>query len=142
MKSKVQYNKSDLVDHLGIWLWLENENGEIFMQFHNKFGCWTIPLEKSEPGEPLRDAIARAGMEELGIEITKWEIVHEQNDKYLREGKTIHVRGYLVKVIKYWGTVRNVEEDKHSEAGWKNKEFVSSLNNTTDATKALQMYLK
>jgi hypothetical protein len=35
-----------------------------------------------------------------------------------------------------------MEPDKHKETGWKTKEFVGSLEDTTDATKALQKYLK
>lgn len=111
------HNESDLIDHMGIWLFLENETGEILMQFHNKFGCWTIPLEKSDPEETLGDAIVRAGKEELDIEITDYEVIHSQEDKYLRDGVMVKVVGNLVKVNSYNGTPRNVESEKHSEFG-------------------------
>jgi hypothetical protein len=57
MNGDIQYNKRDLADHLGIWLFIEREDGCIYMQYHNKFGCWTVPLEKSEPGETLEEAL-------------------------------------------------------------------------------------
>ena len=141
MKEKPQYNESDLQDHLGVWLWIQNENEEILMQYHKKFGCWTIPLEKSDPGESLEDAILRAGKEELGIDITKYEVIHQQGNSYIRDGKEVNVIASLVKVGSYDGTPANMEPEKHTDFGWKSKEFILGLENSTDAVKALQGYI-
>lgn len=142
MEKKPVYNESDLKDHLGIWLWLENENGEIFMFYHKKFGCWTIPLEKSDPGETLNEAVLRTGNEELGINITNFAIVHTQENNYIRDGNKVKVEASLVKVLCYDNEIRNMEPDKHLDADWKNKEFILKLEDSTDAVKALQEYIK
>lgn len=142
MKKDPTYNESDLKDHMGIWLWIENSQGEILMQYHKKFGCWTIPLEKSDPGESLDDAISRTGIEELGINIGEYEIAHIQDDTYERNGNLVKVRGFLVNVKTYEGIPANKEPEKHTDFGWKSKEFLLDLNGSTDAVKALQEVIK
>ena len=117
MKKETSYNESDLKDHMGIWLWLENPDGEILMQYHKKFGCWTIPLEKSDPGETLEEAISRTGIEELGINISNYEIVHTQDNEYERRGQRVNVVGSLVKVVDFEGTPINKEPEKHTDFG-------------------------
>jgi isopentenyldiphosphate isomerase len=141
MNERPQYNESDLKDHLGIWLWIQNEREEILMQYHKKFGCWTIPLEKSDPGETLEEAIIRTGKEELGININKYEIVHQQENSYLRDGQNVNVRASLIKVNSFDGIPSNMEPEKHTDFGWKSIEFVQGLENSTDAVKALQKYI-
>jgi len=141
MNERPQYNETDLKDHLGIWLWIQNERGEILMQYHKKFGCWTIPLEKSDPGETLEEAIIRTGKEELGINISKYKIVHQQKNSYLRNGQNVNVRASLVKVNNFDGTPLNMEPEKHTDFGWKSVEFIRGLENSTDAVKALQKYI-
>jgi len=141
MNKEPQYNESDLKDHLGVWLWIQNNKGEILMQYHKKFGCWTIPLEKSDPGETLEEAIIRTGREELGIEINGYEIVHQQENSYLRDGQNVNVKASLIKVNTFDGTPSNMEPEKHTDFGWKSVEFVSELDNSTDAVKALQEYI-
>ncbi len=75
MNKNPQYNESDLKDHWGISLWIQNEKNEILMQYHKKFECWTIPVEKSEPEETLEETTIRTGQEELGIDIKEYEVV-------------------------------------------------------------------
>ncbi|HNR52979.1 MAG TPA: NUDIX hydrolase [Candidatus Dojkabacteria bacterium] len=142
MEKNPVYNEADLKDHLGIWLWLENEKGEILMFYHKKFGCWTIPLEKSDPGETLNEAILRTGTEELGIDIANYEIVHTQGNSYIRDGNRVNVEASLVKVLCYDNEITNMEPDKHLEVDWKSKEFILKLEDSTDAVKALQEYIK
>lgn len=141
MKEKPKYNESDLKNHLGVWLWIQNEQGEILMQYHKKFGCWTIPLEKSNPGETLEKAIIRAGKEELGIDINEYEIVHQQENSYLRDGQDVNVRASLIRVNTFDGTPSNMEPEKHTDFGWKSIEFVRRLDNSIDAVKALQKHI-
>ena len=141
MRKEPQYNESDLKDHLGVWLWIQNEKREILMQYHKKFGCWTIPLEKSDPGETLEDAVIRTGREELGIDIKEYEIVHQQENSYIRDGQNVNVKASLIKVNAFDGTPSNMEPEKHTDFGWKSIEFVSGLDNSTDAVKALQKYI-
>lgn len=142
MKEKPQYNESDLKDHLGVWLWIQNENDEVLMQYHKKFGCWTIPLEKSDPGETLEEAVIRTGREELGIDIKEYEIVHQQENSYIRDGQNVNVKASLIKVNAFDGTPSNMEPEKHTDFGWKSREFISGLDNSTDAVKALQKYIQ
>jgi 8-oxo-dGTP pyrophosphatase MutT (NUDIX family) len=111
------------------------------MQYHKKFGCWTIPLEKSDPGETLEEAIIRTGKEELGIDINKYEIVHQQENSYLRDGQSVNVRASLIKVNSFDGIPSNMEPEKHTDFGWKSTEFIQGLENSTDAVKALQRYI-
>jgi isopentenyldiphosphate isomerase len=141
MNEKPQYNESDLKDHLGVWLWIQNERGEILMQYHKKFGCWTIPLEKSDSGETLKEAIIRTGKEELGIDINRYEIVHQQENTYLRNGQNVNVRASLIKVNNFDGVPLNMEPQKHTDFGWKSIEFIQGLENSTDAVKVLQKYI-
>lgn len=141
MKKGITYNQSDLHDHLGIWLWIENEKKEILMLYHKKFDCWTIPLEKSDQGETLDEAIKRAGEEELGIEIEKYEIIHTQVNKYIRENIPVIVTASLVKVKRFSGTLKNMEPEKALDFDWKSKEFILSLESPMDAVKTLQKYL-
>ncbi len=141
MEERPAYNNSDFMDHMGIWIWLENTKGEIFMLYHKKFGCWTIPLEKSNPDETLDHAIHRTGSEELGIEIDKYDVIHTQEDEYLRDGHLVNVKGFLVKVLEYENEPVNTEPEKHPEFGWKSKQFVKEITNSTDAVIALQKFL-
>lgn len=141
MKTNPQYNESDLKDHLGISLWIQNEDGEILMQYHKKFECWTIPVEKSEPGETLKEATIRTGKEELGIDINEYEVVDQQEHNYLRNGHNVNVKIFLIKVKTFDGIPTNMEPEKHTDFEWKSVDFVKELDDSTDAVRALQKYV-
>lgn len=141
MNRNPNYTKTDLQDHMGICLWIENRNNEILMQYHKKFECWTIPLEKSEIGETLKEAIIRTGEEELGIDIKQYEVVHNEKKEYLRKDLQIFVDYYIVKVTKYYGVPENREPEKHSDFGWKTKTFLLNQTDSTDGLKMLQRIL-
>ena len=141
MNKEPSYNESDLKDHMGVWLWLENKRGEIFMFYHKKFGCWTIPLEKSDPEETLNDAIYRTGKEEIGIAIKNFEIIHTQKDEYIRNGSLVNVQGSLIRVTEYENEPINTEPEKHTDYAWKSKDFIKGLEDSTDAVKSLQNYI-
>lgn len=141
MSQQIKYNQSDLVDHIGIWLWIENKYEKIYMLYHNKFDTWTIPLEKSEPNESVHDAIVRSGTEEVGIEIIDYQIMHEQFNEYERNGIQVKVKGILVKVLHYNGNPQNLEPHKHSQSDWKSKDFIKGLKTEMHAVMALQQYI-
>jgi ADP-ribose pyrophosphatase YjhB (NUDIX family) len=130
------YKEKNLPDHLGIWLWIENNQEETYMLFHKKFNNWTIPLEKSSPKETLEEAILRTGREELGIEISNYKILHKQENQY----SNTKVLGHLIKVLKYKGTIQNLESQKHTDTGWKSKEFIKQLPEKLDVIKVLKRY--
>jgi ADP-ribose pyrophosphatase YjhB (NUDIX family) len=141
MYKNPQYNESDMENHLGIWLWIENKKEEILMLYHKKYNCWTIPLEKSNPNENLEDAIKRAGQEEVGIEINDFEIIHTQTNKYIRDGRPVKVKASLVRVKNFSGIPKNMEPEKALDLCWKTKEFTLQLESPMDAVKVLQKYL-
>ena len=111
------------------------------MLYHNKFDSWTIPLEKSESNESLHEAIIRSGIEEVGLEIIDYQIMHEQLDEYLRDGKQVKVKGILVKVLHYNGNPQNLEPHKHSQSGWKSKKFIKGLKTKMHAVMTLQEFI-
>ncbi len=53
----------------------------------------------------------------------------------------MNVRASLIKVITIDGTPPRMEPEKHTDFGLKLREFVSRLENSPDAVKALQKYI-
>jgi 8-oxo-dGTP pyrophosphatase MutT (NUDIX family) len=52
-----KYTKGDTDDFKAVAAVIKNENNDILMQKHNKFGFWTIPCGKVDLGESLEFAV-------------------------------------------------------------------------------------
>ena len=68
---KVLYNKEDVTNHHGVAAIIKNENGDILIQKHNKFGFWTIPVGKVKPTQTVISGLKQEIKEECNVDIIK-----------------------------------------------------------------------
>lgn len=109
----ITYTPEDLLDHHGIGAVITNENGDILMQEHIKFGFWTIPVGKTKPTQSVEAALREELLEECNITITSFKEIATQNFVYYRNGKDVVVKGHLFKILAYSGILQNNEPHKH-----------------------------
>jgi len=133
----LKYNKGDLNNHSGIGAVIKNDKDEILMLEHIKFGFWTIPVGKVDPGDSLQKTLYKELKEEVNIDVKDYEFVSMETRKYKREGNTVKVKQHLY-IIKEWdGEVKNNEKNKHSDLQWMSLKEIKKLNNISDSTKAM-----
>lgn len=77
-------------------------------------GCWSLPGGKIDPGEPYEDAIHREVAEELGIRLTRTQLLCVVN--LIGEGQ--HWVSPVLLATAFEGDPRNLEPEKHAEIGW------------------------
>jgi len=130
----INYNSEDLADHAGVAAVIKNEAGEILMQEHVKYGCWTIPVGKVKEGQDIVDGLRQEIMEECGLEIIEFSEMTRQNFLYEREGKKVKVAGYLFEITKYVGEPQNMEPLKHNQQLFLSIEEIAVLAYLSDMT--------
>jgi len=133
----LRYNKGDLNNHSGVGAVIKNDDDKILMLEHIKFGFWTIPVGKVDPGDSLQKTLYKELKEEVNIEVDDYEFVSMETRKYKREGRTVKVKQHLY-IIKDWsGEVNNNEKNKHSNLQWMELDEIEKLGNISDSTKAM-----
>jgi 8-oxo-dGTP pyrophosphatase MutT (NUDIX family) len=133
-KDGVPYTAADLVDHEGVAAVVRDEQGRVLVQDHAKYGFWTIPVGKAEPGQLIEDALAQELQEECAIHPTKAKFLTKRNYIYMRDGKKVHMTLHLFEVLEFTGTVRNKEPQKHRIQKFKKVEEIFLLPFLSDAT--------
>lgn len=111
----IKYNSEDLTSHHGIAVIIKNENKEILMQEHIKYGFWTIPVGKIKNNQTVENGLKEEILEECNIEVKKNKELIVRNYPYIRNGKNITVTGHLFEVLEYIGEIKNNEPQKHKQ---------------------------
>lgn len=129
-----KYTQEDLSPHEGVWAVIKNVRGNILMQEHSKFGFWTIPIGKTKTDQNPREAIKEEVFEECNLVLEEFEEIFSKVDTYVREGKTVHIRGHLFEVKKYSGKMKNKEPEKHKQQIFLPLSAIKKLPFLSDAT--------
>ena len=133
-----KYTQGDLDDFKAVGAVIKNKNNDILMQKHNKFGFWTIPCGKVDPGETLESALKKEIFEECGIIIEKFKLISEKSFKYIRKQKQINVDTYIYEIIEYTGKILNKEPEKHEIQKFMS---INEILKVDDISHQTQMYL-
>jgi 8-oxo-dGTP pyrophosphatase MutT (NUDIX family) len=134
-----KYNSADLVDYQAVAAVIKDKDGKILMQKHNKYGFWTIPVGKVEPGQTLEDGLRQEVREECNIVLTKYKQIIQRNFKYIRLGNKIDVDTRIFEVYSYTGKVKNNEPQKHSIQKFLTVDEIAQLDEISHVT---QLYLE
>ncbi|CFW92877.1 Putative NUDIX hydrolase [endosymbiont DhMRE of Dentiscutata heterogama] len=103
---------------------IQNEKGELLVIFEKKWNCWVFPGGKIEPNEAPLEAAKREAFEETNLVIEDLEIVAEK----VFSGKNQSCIGYLVKVNRYSGEVKNKELEKIADIKFKQIDYEFAVN--------------
>ena len=130
----VQYTTGDLSDHEGIAAVIRDEQERILMQDHVKYGFWTIPVGKAEPGQTPRDALVKEVEEECGIRVLEARQVAERKYEYTRNGRAVRMVLHAFSVDRWSGIPRNNEPHKHRTLAFLTVDEILRLPYLSDAT--------
>ena len=130
----IPYTPEDLHDHHGIGAVITNDNGEILMQKHVKFGFWTIPVGKTKKGQDIQQGLAQELFEECDIILEDCQEIATKEFKYIRNKKTVIVSGHLFSVRMYSGEIKNKEPHKHTQQLFMKTEDILTLPLLSDFT--------
>ena len=137
--SERKYTPGDLFDYDAIAAIIKDDDNRILLQKHNKYGFWTIPIGKVDPGETREYALKKEMREECNINVIDYKLIGQKKFKYIRMGKLINVDSFLYEIIKYSGKIKNNEPTKHAEQKFMSVDEITKLNEISHMT---QMYLK
>ncbi len=128
------YTPGDLVDHVAVSAVIKDVDGKILMFKHKKFGFWTIPIGKAEPGESAYQGMCTEVKEECGITVIKAKEIAKRPYSYSRDGKIVNLIHHLFEVEKYEGKVRNGEPEKHPSMQFMTVPEIRQAGELSDAT--------
>ncbi|OHA25033.1 MAG: hypothetical protein A3D52_00630 [Candidatus Taylorbacteria bacterium RIFCSPHIGHO2_02_FULL_44_36] len=131
---RINYNDEDILDHHGVAAVIKNENGEILIQEHTKYGFWTIPVGKVKNGQDIFDGLRQEIREECNIKIEKADEIKFKKYTYNRAGNSVTVSSHLFEVKKYSGVVKNNEPEKHKQQIFLPLEKIKQLPYLSDLT--------
>ena len=132
--SVITYNREDVVDHRGIAAVIKNEQGEILMQEHVKYGFWTIPVGKVKYGQNILEGLKEEIFDECNLVIKRFKEITSRNFIYQRNGKRVIVSSHLFEVVEYSGVMKNNEFEKHSTQLFMDLERIKKLPYLSDMT--------
>jgi len=130
----INYNEEDIADHHGVAAVIKNEDGEILMQEHVKYGFWTIPVGKVKNGQDVVDGLKQEVLEECNIQIIECKEISVKELSYERECKNVLVISHLYEVLEYSGDVKNMEPGKHRQQLFLQIEKIKKLQYLSDMT--------
>lgn len=110
-----KYNAEDIVDHHGVAAVIKNDQDEVLMQDHVKFGFWTIPVGKVMAGDDIVAGLNQEILEECNITVLESKELTTKDYAYERDGKNVHVVSHLYEITKYEGEIKNNEPQKHTQ---------------------------
>jgi ADP-ribose pyrophosphatase YjhB (NUDIX family) len=132
--TETPYTPSDLVDHDAISAVIKDGDGKVLMFRHQKFGFWTIPIGKAEPGETAYEGMCTELKEECGITVIKATEIATKPYTYDRHGKPIHLIHHLYIIHEYEGEITNNEPEKHPDMRFMEEKEIREQNHLSDAT--------
>lgn len=122
------------MSHHGVAAIIKNENGEVLMQEHVKYGFWTIPVGKVANGQSVEDGLKQELFEECNIHIEEYKEILTRNYVYDRDGNEVEVISHLFDIVKYGGEVKNNEPHKHRQQMFISIEKIRELPYLSDLT--------
>lgn len=131
---EINYTEEDLVDHHAVSAIIKDENGNILMQDHVKFGFWTIPIGKANPRQDPIDGIKEEVLEECNLIIEELEEIANQEKSYERNGRIVKDFIHTYKILKYSGELKNNEPHKHTEQKFMSLDKIKKLPYLSDQT--------
>lgn len=131
---KINYNQEDIVSHHGIAVVIKNENGEILMQNHVKYGFWTIPVGKVKQEQSVEAGLKQEILEECNLIIKKYKELVQRDYTYNRSGNEVVVISHLFEVLEYNGQMKNNEPQKHKQQIFMPLEKIKRLPYLSDLT--------
>ncbi|MBU1037308.1 NUDIX domain-containing protein [Patescibacteria group bacterium] len=130
----IKYNSDDIVSHHGVAAVIKNQQGEILMQKHAKYGFWTIPVGKVKNGQSIEEGLKQEILEECNIYIEKSKEITVRNYTYNRNGNEVLVASHLFEILHYSGEVKNNEPQKHQQQIFLPLEKIKTLAYLSDLT--------
>ena len=100
---------------------IQNEKGELLVIFEKKWNCWVFPGGKLKVNETPLEAAKREVFEETNLVIEDLEIVAEK--EFFSDELQKNKMGYLVKVNKYSGEIKNKELEKIADIQFKQVDY-------------------
>lgn len=131
---KIKYNSEDILNHHGIAAVIKNEQNEILMQKHNKYGFWTIPVGKVKTRQSVEEGLIQEISEECNIVIEEFKELKKKEYFYNRDGKDVEVIQHLFYILKYSGEMKNKEPHKHKLQKFLSIEKIKKLPYLSDCT--------
>lgn len=121
------YNADDLKSGKGIGAIIKDNEGNILMQEHIKYGFWTVPVGKVKENQTVEEALKEELFEECNIIIKDYRLLAQREWSYDREGKIVKVDGYLFEILDYVGNIENKEPHKHNQQIFRSLDIVKTL---------------
>lgn len=129
-----EYTSGDLLDHEAVAAVIKDPQGDILMFQHKKFGFWTIPIGKAEPGETPYEGMLTEVSEECGINVVSAVEIASRPYTYKRDGNDVNLISHIYEVTQFDGTPRNAEPHKHLEMRFMPVSEIVKLKTLSDAT--------
>jgi ADP-ribose pyrophosphatase YjhB (NUDIX family) len=138
----IQYNAGDLVPEHDAIAAVIIQDKKILMLDHVKYSFWTIPIGKIDPGLTKEQGLKQELKEEVNIVPTKYKEIGSFVYHDVRQGKKVVITTYIYLIIKWRGTVKNMEPQKHKSIKWMTLKEVKETKNLSDSTKHMLKYLR
>jgi ADP-ribose pyrophosphatase YjhB (NUDIX family) len=87
----IPYNSEDIVNHHAVAAVIKNPAGEILMQFHLKYGFWTLPVGKVKNGQDITEGLREEMLEECNLQIEEYKEIVVKDFFYERNGNDVTV---------------------------------------------------
>jgi len=130
---RMKYTSEDMSDHDAVAAVIKNNDGEILMQEHVKFGFWTIPLGKAKNDQSVDEGLKQELFEELDISITRYKEITGRNYTYT-DGRNIKVTAHIFEILSYTGKIYNKEPHKHKQQIFLSLDKIGKLPFLSDMT--------
>ena len=122
-------NKEDKKPHdtvVTIFSRYDKEKTEIeyLILAHKKHNQLTFPIGKVKEDQSIAEAMLVENREELGVDIENYMELLQFQREYEIDGKTIPDKVHIFKIVKYNGTPKNVESEKHEWIKWMTREQI------------------
>jgi len=121
-----EYNKEDKKPHDSVAAIItkydKNNNVQYLVMWHKKIDGLTFPVGKVKPDQTVTEALIAENKEELAINIETYMEILQFHKEYDMNGKMVPVNTHIFKVIKFTGTPKNNEPQKHAYIKWMTRE--------------------
>lgn len=131
---KINFNREDVLDHHGVAAVIKNQEGEILMQEHVKYGFWTIPVGKVKGDQNVIDGLRQEILDECNLQVKEYKEITVKDYFYERNRKNVKVISHLYEILKYSGEMRNLEPMKHKQQMFLPIEQIKKLPYLSDLT--------
>jgi len=129
----VHFTDEDLIDHDAVAAVIRDEDRNVLMLQHAKWGFWSIPIGKAHSGQAPLEGLREEMREELGIEVRKASEIASAVVRYT-EGRDVLLRFHVYEIEEFEGMVENREPQKHRGLEYFALDDLATLDRLSDAT--------